>query len=51
MRARRPDVSKLQALTGLRFPDRLPAIVREVCADWALRLGIPETAVRGRGGR
>ncbi|MEO8603670.1 MAG: NAD-dependent epimerase/dehydratase family protein [bacterium] len=44
MNVRRPDVAKLQALTGLRFPNRWDDILRDVCADWAARLGIASRA-------
>lgn len=46
MNVRRPDVSKLAALTGLAFPDRWDDILREVCADWATRLRVPARAAR-----
>lgn len=49
MSERRPDVRKLQRLTGLRFPDRWDVIVREVCADWARRLGVCERGANPRG--
>lgn len=48
MSTRRPDVGKLQQLTGLRFPNRWDAIVYEVCADWAARLGVRERAAARR---
>lgn len=40
MLVRRPDVRKLRRLTGLELPDRWERIVRDVCADWAERLGV-----------
>lgn len=44
MRVRRPDIAKLQRLTGLRFADRWEAIMRDVCADWASQLGVAPRA-------
>ena len=49
MNVRRPDVRKLERLTGLRFPDRWDEILRAVCADWAARLGVAERAAARRG--
>lgn len=40
MKQRRPDCSKLEQLTGFKIGDRWPEIVRDVCADWAERLGV-----------
>lgn len=44
MRERNPDVTRLKALTGAVFTDRWDDIVRDVCADWAERLGVRRKA-------